>query len=519
MARPLAKEPLRTPYVPRKKTSIPLRIVLALLYVVWVTFVVMTPVLGAWISSSLAAYAGGNTYVAAASGLLLFPILPLLWEGISLWRRRRRNITLPHILTFGDRLLLRTIFLNLLFLGAVFGARPEPTCRALAARGDWMLDGMPDAHRARDLLFTAADRISFLYELVRDNPYDGSDASAGDTGKSPPPLPRGDEMREGDDTSDSDKTNDDKPPSDDGPPKPGNLDLDPGNPWPMARVVHPAAAAAPKEAEASVEALGGYFKGAEPNELARLKALHDWVAVNVAYDGNALKTKEFPPQTADAVLSSRRGVCEGYARLLVALGEKAGVDIRYVIGDAKGAGGEVDGAGHAWNVATVGGKRYLVDATWDAGTLDDAFVFKAGYRTEYLMTPPEVFIGDHFPREEGDQLLEHPIDRGAFMRRPQLRPDFFVAGLTLESPDRSQVTVSGAFDIRVKASKPSTFLLASYEPKAGGESKRCVVDGQGTFDIRCSFDAPGPYRVLMFANDQRYGSYKFVGELQAISRD
>src|SRR5262249_15479403 len=79
---------------PRRSPGVAL--IVLLLKALWVAFVIATPLLGAWAASSLAAYSNGPVAMAAATGLLLFPGLPLAWEGWAAYRRRRRNDTRPH---------------------------------------------------------------------------------------------------------------------------------------------------------------------------------------------------------------------------------------------------------------------------------------------------------------------------------------------------------------------------------------------------------------------------------------
>ena len=104
------------------------------LKVLWVAFVVATPVLGAWAASSLAAYSNGPVGLSAATGLLLFPGLPLGWEAWGAYRRRRKGDTSRRILTLGDRIILRTLAVNLLFLGVLLGTHPAAAFAALSAR-------------------------------------------------------------------------------------------------------------------------------------------------------------------------------------------------------------------------------------------------------------------------------------------------------------------------------------------------------------------------------------------------
>ena len=65
-------------------------------------------------------------------------------------------------------------------------------------------------------------------------------------------------------------------------------------------------------------------------------------------------------------------------------------------------------------------------------------------RSTYLFTPPELFAYDHLPEDDAWQLVMHPISLGDFTRQPLLSPSIGELGIVLESPKRSQVTVSGA---------------------------------------------------------------------------
>ena len=120
---------------------------------VCVTLMVGAPLFGVWLASSLAAFANRATWLPLAAGLLLFPGLPLAWEGVGILRARRDKKAKGRrrFLTFSDRLILRTLALNLLFLVVLLAAYPSRAFVALSTRGDWMLDGQhgPTAERAR----------------------------------------------------------------------------------------------------------------------------------------------------------------------------------------------------------------------------------------------------------------------------------------------------------------------------------------------------------------------------------
>ncbi|HEY3352760.1 MAG TPA: transglutaminase, partial [Polyangia bacterium] len=153
-----------------------LRFIGLVLKLVITAFVVATPLVGVWVASSLAAYGSAPVWAPVAAGVLLFPALPLLWEGLAGRRRARRAARAAAAgrpartpwLTFGDRFILRTLVLNLAFLGALLAARPQQAFAALSTRGDWILDGHDGegANRARRALFRAADRLEWLYRAA-----------------------------------------------------------------------------------------------------------------------------------------------------------------------------------------------------------------------------------------------------------------------------------------------------------------------------------------------------------------
>ena len=108
---------------------------------------------------------------------------------------------------------------------------------------------------------------------------------------------------------------------------------------------------------------------------------------------------------------ARTAVCEGYARLMVALGKAAGLEIAYVTGYIRDARRNVDatasddtiqatldGYRHAWNAVKIDGSWLFVDATWDDPVTADG---AQQLSSTYLFTPPQLFVLDHLPRGTG----------------------------------------------------------------------------------------------------------------------
>lgn len=85
---------------------------------------------------------------------------------------------------------------------------------------------------------------------------------------------------------------------------------------------------------------------------------HDYICQNTTY-----LTQEDDGYTAYNALVEGRAVCEGYSRALQLLLDMVGIP-NYL---ATGVGVDDSGSreGHMWNIVTIGGANYHVDATWD----------------------------------------------------------------------------------------------------------------------------------------------------------
>lgn len=489
---------------------------------VWTSLVVLAPALGVWVASSLAAYRNGPVWLTCAAGLLLFPVLPVLWDMLSEWLRRRRSTGRrrpdERVLTTWDRIVLRTLVVNLLFVGGILWARPEAAFTALSTRGDWFLEGVqhPIAGRIRPWVFRAADGLQWLYEAAHDNPYAKMVDAGGGAAPTPTPAPAPQEdawrdpwKREGGEGSavpgDSSGEVGGKPvPEDSRPTSP--------TAWPSPAEVHPAVTAMPADARESVATVGAYLKEKESDPARRVKAIHDFAAMHLSYDAVALAEGRYPDQSAEAVLKSGLAVCAGYANLMKAVAEVTGDEVVVVVGDSRGGSSDVDGTPHAWNAARLDGQWYLIDSTWDSGHVEGR-TFVREYSTSYLFVPPGLIGITHFPDDPAWQLREAPLSRGEFARQPMMRPAFFAEGLTLEEPQRSQVSVPR--DVVVRLGNPrGRFVVARAIAEGAEEGPRCEVKGGAEVEIRCAGLDPGTYNVRMCTSPVEFGSYGCVGEIQ-----
>lgn len=100
-------------------------------------------------------------------------------------------------------------------------------------------------------------------------------------------------------------------------------------------------------------------------EFAKELAIHDTLVTRCRYDDEAAACEDpaarFPNAfTAYGALVEGRAVCEGYSRAMQLLLREVGIDSTLVSGASKKTG-----VAHMWNIVTIDGRNYHLDATWD----------------------------------------------------------------------------------------------------------------------------------------------------------
>ncbi|MCR4672699.1 MAG: hypothetical protein K5637_05640 [Lachnospiraceae bacterium] len=136
-------------------------------------------------------------------------------------------------------------------------------------------------------------------------------------------------------------------------------------------------------------------------DYEKVKAIYDYICDTVIYDRIHAKNPYYHLKTtAYAALINHTAVCQGYAVGLYRLFREAGLSARVITGMAVDP---EDGSqqNHAWNIVSVDGRFYNVDATWD-----DII----GGRDYFLKCSEE--FPDHIPGGEyltDEFLTEYPM--------------------------------------------------------------------------------------------------------------
>jgi transglutaminase-like putative cysteine protease len=141
----------------------------------------------------------------------------------------------------------------------------------------------------------------------------------------------------------------------------------------------------------SIIALAQKITAGITDDLARSKAIHDWVATHISYNLAEEASGNHGDSSALGTLKSLSSVCSGYARLNAALHRAVGIPVRLIDGNVTQDGSS---SLHEWDEVLISGNWIVEDPTWDAGgTEDGRFIFR--FTETYFNPDPAVFAQDH----------------------------------------------------------------------------------------------------------------------------
>jgi hypothetical protein len=119
-------------------------------------------------------------------------------------------------------------------------------------------------------------------------------------------------------------------------------------------------------------------------DVDKVKAVHDWMVLNTAYDyenyvAGTVPLRSYSPE---GVLLYGTGVCGGYATTFKLFMDVLEIECREVISEQMN---------HSWNLIKIADKWYHIDATWDDPVPDEP----GRLRYSYFLVPDELIGEDH----------------------------------------------------------------------------------------------------------------------------
>lgn len=149
------------------------------------------------------------------------------------------------------------------------------------------------------------------------------------------------------------------------------------------------------------------------NDHEKIRAIFQFVIRYLTYDHQASAVEQRRiNQNIHDILNRKKGICWDYSQLICHMAGIAGLTCYVVSGFSK----DIDQdrpvnqkPDHAWNIVKLDGTYYLLDATWESGTLSNSDAFKSTFKSSYFLTDPNLFIKNHFPGLAAFQLMSCPL--------------------------------------------------------------------------------------------------------------
>lgn len=101
------------------------------------------------------------------------------------------------------------------------------------------------------------------------------------------------------------------------------------------------------------------------SDYDKVKAVYSYITSNIVYADGVDDSDIFSSYGA---VVNNEAVCQGFAQLLYRMLSEAGIRNRIISGTS-------NNIGHAWNLADVDGKCYLMDITWDSAFKGKAYYY------------------------------------------------------------------------------------------------------------------------------------------------
>jgi len=148
--------------------------------------------------------------------------------------------------------------------------------------------------------------------------------------------------------------------------------------------------------------------------------------------------KPLNERVAETVLQRKEAVCDGYARLFSALCQYSGIRSEIIVGYARSNLNKPlpkFRVNHTWNAVFLEDEWHLLDVTWASGYVSrNGNEFVRDYDSRYFLTPPEVFIRDHYPDDPRWTLLPDAEVPEEFRKSPFKQKSFVKYSITSFSP-------------------------------------------------------------------------------------
>lgn len=194
------------------------------------------------------------------------------------------------------------------------------------------------------------------------------------------------------------------------------------------------------------------------NKEDQVKAIYSWLTANIRYDLEEFynpnretkvsfsyqtleerdrKLKAIKDEMVNETLSTRKGVCEGYAqtfsKVCTLLDIENEVIEGYIRSSSNRIGKPLQSPNHSWNAVKLNDKWIYVDATWGAGSeYNGRWIRK--FNSYYYDIPKKKYFKTHLPEKSIWKLRVGRIDKEEYYKQPIYSHEFLKSNVELSSP-------------------------------------------------------------------------------------
>ena len=257
-----------------------------------------------------------------------------------------------------------------------------------------------------------------------------------------------------------------------------------------------------------------------PDKIDRVRAIYDWIALNISYDIKAARSNSTTKNSPTDVLLSRKAVGIGFAGLFQDMCSSADIRCLTVDGFVKNNTAQIGEKGaeinHSWAVVQLGESPetwYYVDPAWGSGYADaELKVFTKSFTDAYFFSDKAIFNLSHYPDNQAWKLGSAPKNKKDFFELPVIK----VAALEFDM--RKFTPNDGIVKAKVNKAVSFSYILNSKTDISKvtlgiGERKKYklkdvdFVFTNGTLSFSYKFDEDGGYPVMVMINGKELMAY------------
>lgn len=273
-------------------------------------------------------------------------------------------------------------------------------------------------------------------------------------------------------------------------------------------------------------------------ELEKTRAIFRWITEHIGYNMNyslQIKNAANTPfewedttgplsplptlneRVAEKVLKRKTAFCDGYTRLFKILCDAAGIRSEIIKGYARHFNDRPRkrfAVNHTWNAVCLDSNWYLLDVTWASGFVSWSNEFVRQYNDFYFLTPPELFIQDHYPEDPEWTLLPNPPLMREYQESPFRYSAFTKAGILSFTPQKGILEVSPQdtlkFEFFIKSNNGNFSVSERSVPDSGITGLRTWDSSNRKITLpHIVSEKPGEWLYIFF-DDEKILRYKLM---------